>query len=151
MAVEEVAATVGIAPACRALGMARSTLYRHRQPASEGVVQTRKSYRALTEVERENVLSVLHSERFVDQSPAEIYATLLDEGRYLCSIRTMYRIQAGYRPGTACHPCRSRLIHDIQAGSLFDGRAFRVTKTHSRPYTSNDNPYSESQFKTLKV
>jgi putative transposase len=94
MAAEEVAATVGIAPACRALGAARSSLYRHRQPAPEAAVQARRSYRALTDLERRNVLSVLHSERFIDQAPAEIYATLLDEGAYLCSARTMYRILA---------------------------------------------------------
>ena len=79
MAAEEVAATVGIVPACRALGVARSSLYRHRQPAPEAAVQARRSYRALTDLERENVLSVLHSERFIDQAPAEIYATLLDK------------------------------------------------------------------------
>jgi hypothetical protein len=50
--------------------------------------------RSLSEVERQKVLEVLHSERFVDQSPGEVYATLLDEGIYLCSLRTMYRILA---------------------------------------------------------
>lgn len=94
MAAEEVAATIGIAPACKALGVARSSLYRHRQPVPEAVVKTRRYNRALTDLECGNVLSVLHSERYVDQSPAEIYATLLDEGAYLCSIRTMYRILA---------------------------------------------------------
>jgi putative transposase len=92
MAAEEAAATVGIAPSCRALGVARSSLYRHRQPASEAAIQARRSYRALTDLERQNVLSALHSEHFIDQAPAEIYATLLDEGAYLCSVRTMYRI-----------------------------------------------------------
>ena len=59
MAAEGIAATVGIAPACRALGVARSSLYRHRQPAPEAAVQARRSYRALTDSERRNVLSVL--------------------------------------------------------------------------------------------
>jgi putative transposase len=234
MAAEEVAATVGIAPACRALGVARSSLYRHRQPAPEAAVQARRSYRALTDLERENVLSVLHSERFIDQAPAEIYATLLDEGAYLCSVRTMYRILAeqhevSERRDQLSHPhyakpellatapnqiwswditkllgpakwtyfylyvimdifsryivgwmiahresatLAERLIRetiekqDIAPGQLvihadrgssmtskpvaFLMADLGVTKTHSRPYTSNDNPYSESQFKTLK-
>jgi len=50
--------------------------------------------RALTVAERQTVLDHLHSERFRDKAPAEVYATLIDEGIYLCSIRTMYRILA---------------------------------------------------------
>src|SRR5438445_10197226 len=51
--------------------------------------------RALNAGERSAVLELLHSERFVDRSPSEMYATLLDEGTYRCSIRTMYRILEG--------------------------------------------------------
>ena len=54
--------------------------------------------RALCESEREHVLNVLASPRFVDRAPAEVVATLLDEGQYLCSQRTMYRILAAYQP-----------------------------------------------------
>lgn len=234
MAAEEVAATIGIAPSCRALGVARSSLYRHRQPAPEAAVQARRSYRSLTDLERQDVLSALHSERFIDQAPAEIYATLLDEGAYLCSVRTMYRILAEEhevreRRDQLRHPhyvkpellatapnqvwswditklmgpakwtyfqlyvimdifsryvvgwmiahresatLAERLIgdtiekQDIAPGQLvihadrgssmtskpvaFLMADLGVTKTHSRPHTSNDNPYSESQFKTLK-
>ena len=234
MAAEEVAATIGIAPACKAIGVARSSLYRHRQPVPEAVVKTRRYNRALTDLERGNVLSVLHSERYVDQSPAEIYATLLDEGAYLCSIRTMYRILAEKhevreRRNQLRHPhyekpellatapnqvwswditkllgpakwtyfhlyvimdifsryvvgwmiahresatLAERLIQEtIEKQGIAPGQLFihadrgssmtskpmaflladlGVTKTHSRPHTSNDNPYSESQFKTLK-
>ena len=48
--------------------------------------------RALSQTERAEVLGILHQERFVDQAPATIYATLLDEGRYVCSVPTMYRV-----------------------------------------------------------
>jgi putative transposase len=60
------------------------------------VVEKRRSPRALTEAERTEVLAVLHEPRFMDLAPAEIYATLLDEGRYLCSERTMYRVLAAH-------------------------------------------------------
>lgn len=82
-----------IAPVCEALGLSRATFYRRRQPPK---VKAPKpcSHRALSEKEKQLVLSTLKSERFRDQAPSEIYATLLDEGIYLCSIRTMYRLLA---------------------------------------------------------
>jgi len=233
-AVEEIAATVGVASACRALGVPRASLYRRRNPCLKEPAQGRRSYRALSDLERENVLSVLHSDRFVDQAPAEICATLLEEGTYLCSVRTMYRILAGEhevreRRDQLRHPHYTRpellatapnqvwswditklkgpakwnyfylyVIMDIfsryvvgwmiahqetgalakrliratiekqgivpgqlaihaDRGSSMTSKTVAllmadlgVTKTHSRPHTSNDNPYSESQFKTLK-
>ncbi len=83
---------VGVAPACRALGVSRSTFYRRARPAP-GQRQPRPTpARALSEVERKRVEATLASPRFVDRSPGEVVATLLDEGRYLCSERTMYRI-----------------------------------------------------------
>lgn len=233
-AVEEIAATVGgVAPACRALGVPRSSLYRRRHPFPKAVGQP-SSNRALTDLERENVLSVLHSEQFVDQAPAEIYATLLEEGTYLCSVRTMYRILAAEhevreRRNQLRHPKYARpellatapnqvwswditklkgpakwtyfylyviidifsryvvgwmvahresadlakrliretiekqgiapgqlVIHADRGSSMASKPVallmadLGVTKTHSRPHVSNDNPYSESQFKTLK-
>ncbi len=83
------------AGACAALGLARASVYRARTrlarpPASPP--PRRPQLRALGPDERSRVLDVLRTPRFVDQAPAEIYATLLDEGVYLCSIRTMYRI-----------------------------------------------------------
>ena len=60
--------------------------------ATAGNLERRAKTPALCQPEKQAVLEVLHSERFADQAPAEVYATLLDEGRYLCSIRTMYRI-----------------------------------------------------------
>ena len=86
---------VGDSAACRAFGVARSSFYRRRKPSElKAVVVTRGRtvHRRLTAEERAVVLDTLNSERFADSSPAEVYATLLDEGVYLCSISTMYRI-----------------------------------------------------------
>ena len=84
---------VGTAAACRSLGVPRATLYRHRQTKPPASAAPRpKPPRALSEQERRQVLDVLHSEPFADKAPAEVYAALLDQGEYLCSIRTMYRI-----------------------------------------------------------
>jgi putative transposase len=190
--------------------------------------------RALSALEREALLGELHSERFVDCSPAQVYATLLDEGRYLASERTMYRLLAANgelreRRDQLTHPpyarpellaerpnevwswdiskltgpakwtcfylyvildvfsryavgwtvqqregatlaerligetlgkqriARDQLTIHADRGSSMTSKpvAFLladlgVTKTHSRPYTSTDNPYSEAHFKTLK-
>ena len=92
MAARSLARKVGVAPACRALGVSRSTFYRRARPAP-GRQQPRPTpARALSKVERERIEATLASARFVDRSPAEVVATLLDQGRYLCSERTMYRI-----------------------------------------------------------
>jgi putative transposase len=92
-AAEELAETTGVEPACRALGVPRSSLYRSRRPPPKrSAKQARAHHRALTPLEKQRVLAHLHEDRFVDQAPASIYATLLEEGTYLCSIRTMYRI-----------------------------------------------------------
>ena len=93
VAAEELAGRIGqTAEACEALGVARSTLYRRRQPVTPKPKRRPRPHRALDETEREEVLGALHCERFVDKAPAQVWATLLDEGTYLCSIRTMYRI-----------------------------------------------------------
>jgi putative transposase len=234
--VEELTAIVGTRPACRALGVAPATIYRRRRPpASRPSRQRAAPPRALSEGEREAVLAELHSERFVDASPAQVWATLLDEGRYLASERTMYRLLAARhgsvreRRDQLTHPAyarpellaerpnelwswdisklkgpakwtcfylyvildvfsryavgwtvqhresaqlakalivqaceqqqitRDRLTVHADRGSAMRSKpvAFLladlgVLKTHSRPYTSTDNPYSEAQFKTLK-
>jgi putative transposase len=237
-ATRELAAEVGAAPACQALGVSRATFYRRwAEPRQETVVPTaavRRSPRALTDEERQLVLAVLHEERFVDRAPAAVYAQLLDENRYLCSIRTMYRlldkaqevrerrdqlrhptyrkpellatapnqvwswditkllgpakwtyyylyvildIYSRYVVGWMLAHCENadlarRLIresclkHDIlpEQLTLHSDRGpsmqsltvaqmlacLGVVKSHSRPHVSNDNPFSESQFKTLK-
>jgi len=237
LGVEQLAAASGTAPTCAALGVARATLYRHRRRGSAEPAPApveRSSPRALDGEERQAVLATLHSERFVDQSPAAVYARLLDEGRYLCSERTMYRLlaQAGEvreRRDQLRHPVyakpellasrpnevwswditkllgpvkwtyfylyvlldiysryvvgwmvahresatlakkliaesirkqsieRGQLTVHADRGSSMTSKpvAFLladlgVTKTHSRPSVSNDNPFSEAQFKTLK-
>lgn len=237
-AIDELIPVVGVSQACAAVGRPRATHYRwHRQspapikPAREAKPQPR----ALNPAERAEVLEVLHEERFVDLSPGEVYAILLDEGRYLCSKSTMYRIlrdqhgQVRERRRHAVHPPRvkpelvaegpnqcwswditklhgpakwtyyylysiidiysrytvgwmvatreskelaERLLADtigkqnIDRGQLtihadrgssmaskpvaFLLADLGVTKSHSRPHCSNDNPFSEAQFKTLK-
>ena len=92
-ATEDLAERVGVAPACESMGVARSTLYYQRKPRQAPKPRP-KPVRALTDGERQTVLDELHGDRFVDKSPGEVWATLLDEGRYLCSERTMYRILA---------------------------------------------------------
>ena len=232
-AVTELAPVVGIQAACAVLGMPRSSIYRQQRPIW-GPASRSVSARSLSPAERETVRSCLHEERFQDRSPAAVYATLLDEGRYHCSIRTMYRLleqqgESRERRDQLAHPpyqkpellatapnqlwswditkllgpakwtyfylyvildvfsryvvgwmvapresaeLAKRLIEDtcekqnIPRGQLtvHADRGFAmtskpvaflladlgVTKTHSRPYTSDDNPYSESQFRTMK-
>ena len=102
IAAEELAPQVGVEPACRALGVSRATFYRRKRP-TPGHQQPRPTpARALSQQERERVVDVLSSDRFVDRSPAEVFSTLLDEKTYLCSERTMYRVLA------ECQPVRER-------------------------------------------
>ena len=91
--VTAVAHRLGIAPTCTALGLPRATYYRRQRPVPVRPPRD-TSPRALRADEQAAVLAVLHEPRFVDLAPAEVYATLLDEGRYLCSQRTMYRLLA---------------------------------------------------------
>ena len=93
-AVNELKEVTGISQACRSLGVARASYYRFLSPNRRGAkpAKRKKPARSLSETERQQVLDVLRSERFMDQPPAEVYAALLDEGIYMCSVRTMYRI-----------------------------------------------------------
>ena len=225
--------SIGIQAACAAWIVPRSSLYRARAP--QGVRSSPKnSARALSQVERIKVREELNSERFQDRSPREVYATLIDEGRYLCSWRSMYRIldenhEVRERRDQLRHPnyvkpellatapkqlwswditklwgpskwtyfylyvildvysryvvgwmiaeresavlaqelisqtCarqgvqRGQLTVHADRGSAMTSKPVAllladlgVTKTHSRPHVSNDNPYSEAQFKTMK-
>ena len=114
VAIEAVTTTGEIAALCLSVGLARATLYRRRQPARSPTPTVRAaSPRALVLAERHAVLDVLHSERFVDQSPAEVHATLLEEQTYLCSTRTMYRVLAAAdevreRRAQARHPAYAK-------------------------------------------
>ena len=98
MATPSLARQVGIAPAGRALGVSRAPFYRRRRPAPGHPQPRTTPARALSKGEREPVLDRLASPRFVDRSPAEVVATRLDEGRYLGSERTRYRILSARQP-----------------------------------------------------
>jgi putative transposase len=204
--VNDVGARLGIEPTCAAIGLSRATYYRHRHGPKVGVARRRLPKHALDDSQRKAVLDVLHEDRFIDLPPTEIYAQLLDEGRYECSIRTMYRILAANaevceRRRQRVHPpyakpellvldIFSRYVvgwlvadressvlakhlilesctrHEIQPGQLTIHQdrgtsmtsktlaqtyaSLGVTKSFSRPHVSDDNPFSESQFKTLK-
>ena len=234
---EEISPREGTEPICRALGVSRATVYRRRRQTQSVETEQRARptpSRALLKEQRQAVLDLLHSEPFVDKAPGEVFATLLDQGEYLCAERTMYRILAEQeevreRRNQLKHPRHAkpeleatgpnqvwswditklkgpvkwsyfylyvildifsryvvgwmvarresaalakRLITEscekqaIQPGQLIihadRGPAMKakgvaqlmgdlgVTKSHSRPHVSNDNPFSESQFKTLK-
>ena len=232
-AAKELSSTIGTQAACEVLGLPRASYYRQQRPTF-GPSRKAVSARALSLTERDMVLACLHEERFQDRSPAAVFATLLDEGVYHCSLRTMQRIleqegETGERRDQLTHPAyqkpellatapnqlwswditklkgpakwtyfylyvildvfsryvvgwmvapretaelAKRLIADtcgkqnIQPGQLtvhadrgssmtskpvaFLLADLSVTKSHSRPYVSDDNPYSESHFRTLK-
>jgi hypothetical protein len=102
---------IGIAPACAALEINRAEIYRQRAPARHTLPPKPRvpSVLALSESERGILIDILDSERFVDVAPATILATLLDEGRYHGSVRTMYRVlaaaqQTGERRRQRRHP-----------------------------------------------
>ncbi len=197
-AIDELTPVVGIRKACVAVGVAQADWYRrHRQtpPPPKPVRPRRPQPRALTPDESAEVREVLNSPEHVDEAPATVYAKLLDEGRYLASERTMYRILADHdevreRRRQATHPAARKpelmadapnrvwswditrlggaakwswfylyVIIDIfsDRGSpmvvkpvAFMLAELSVTKSHSWPHCSNDNPFSESHFRTLK-
>ena len=234
--VREHQATLGVAPVCAALAVPRASYYRWQAPrgAAEAPKPPRRVPRALPPAEREQVLALLNDDRFADLPPAEVYATLLDEGKYVCSVRTMYRILHAHaevreRRRQLQHPHYQApellatrpnqlwswditklkgpvtwsyfylyVILDVFSryvvGWLAAGREsatlaqrliaetcarqgisqdqltihadrgpamlaksvallladLGIDQSHSRPHVSNDNPFSESQFKTLK-
>jgi len=225
---------VGTQQACEALCVPRSTFYRRMRPAADPEPRP-VSPLALSPQERQSVIDALHSPRFQDDAPRQVYAALLDEGQYHCSVRTMYRIlkaehgdvkerrkqvqrpvyekpellatkpnevwswditklkgpvkwtyfylyvildifsryvvgwMVAHRESAALakrfiqETCikqgivSGQLTIHADRGSSMKSKCVAqlmadmgVTKTHNRPYVSNDNPYSESQFKTLK-
>jgi putative transposase len=233
-AVLEQRGRVPLAPLCAALGVSRATVGRRRTPPPARTPKARPATRALAQAEQQRVVDVLCSERFVDRSPVEVVHTLLDEGEYLCSERTMYRVLAERRAvrerrAQRSHPkhVRPELVatapnsawtwditklrmtvkwsylylyvlldlfsryvvgwmiaraenaawakllieesvakHGVEPGTLVlhsDRGApmtskclaqlladLDVARSFSRPHTSNDNPFSESHFKTAK-
>ena len=107
--------SIGTRPACRALGASPATIYRRRRPPAPRPPRPRPApARALSEAERERCWPSCTRERFVDSSPAQVWATLLDEGRYLASERTMYRLLAAEHGGV--RERRDQLTHPAYAG-----------------------------------
>ena len=232
---DNLSAVTSVKAACALLGASRATRYRRLQPPRHGPPAPRPAPpNALTEQERQQVLTVLRSEEYCDLAPAQVWARLLDDGIYLCSISTMYRLLAvagenRERRRQRTHPARKKpeliatapnrvwswditklqgptrgvyyelfVIIDIfsryviawcvagaETGELakeFIDTAITVqgidpnqltlhadrgtsmtskpvaqllvdlgvARSHSRPHVSNDNPYSEANFKTLK-
>lgn len=98
---------IGVVAACDALKVSRATFYRRRDGNQEAKPRPTPT-RSLSVDERDAVLEQLHSERFVDQSPRQVYSKLLDEGSYLCSVRTMYRL---LKENQATRERRNQLSH----------------------------------------
>ena len=93
--VEDLEAVTSTKRACALLGASRATVYRRRRPPIERPPARRPAPpNTLTEAERQQVLAVLRSEEYCDLAPAQVWARLLDDGVYLCSISTMYRLLA---------------------------------------------------------
>jgi putative transposase len=90
--IQEHAPTLAVSAVCAALNVPRATFYRRIKPRL--CKQRPSPPRTLGADERAEVLSALNADRFCDLAPAQVYATLLDEGRYICSERTMYRVLA---------------------------------------------------------
>jgi putative transposase len=108
---------VPVSAACAALGLSRASLYRSRKPAPPASPNKRvraPDPRRLDEAERQHVLDTFHLPEFADQPPTEVYATLLERGIYLASIRTMYRILA-------------------EAGEIRERRNQRPAQAHAMP------------------
>jgi len=110
--VESLGGQIGMTKACEVLGLPRSSLYAARQPRRARVRRPSVPPRALSAEEQVRVRQTLNSERFADQAPREVYATLLDEGQYLCSVPTMYRILAANRE---IRERRNQLRHPVYA------------------------------------
>ena len=136
--VEDLTTIIGTRPACSALGAAPATIYRRRRPPAPRPARPRApSPRALSQPERDAVLVELHSERFVDSAPAQVWATLLDEGRYLASERTMYRLlEAEHGPA---RERRDQLRHPSYAApELLADRPARCTRGTSPSSRAGD-------------
>lgn len=100
--------------ACVALGASRATLYRRRRPKLASQPRSRaKAARALSEPERVDVMALLHSPRFIDQPPREVYGTLLAEDVYHCSVRTMYRLLSASRESRERRDQRALARHPV--------------------------------------
>ena len=138
--VAELVPILGKRAACAALGRSRATYYRHHRQSPLPARQPRAPRpqpRALSQAERDEVLAVLHQERFVDQAPASIYATLLDEGRYVCSVPTLYRV---LRAADEVHERRRQASasSDREAGAGGHPSQQRLVVGHRAPRGANN-------------
>ena len=104
---------LGTASLCRALEVPKASFYRQQSPkaAALSVVTRKPPQHALSEVERQTVLATLHEPRFVDLAPPQVYARLLEEGQYLCSVRTMYRLLAANEEVRERRAVASRVVY----------------------------------------
>src|SRR5947207_6590913 len=129
---EQLAQTVPLTRACQALQVPRSTLYRTRRPRpTPKSAETPGGRRALSANEKGMVRDTLNSERFQDDAPREVFATLLDEGTYLCSVPTMYRIlrenqEIRERRDQLRHPAYAKPDHFTTAPNQL--RTLKITK-----------------------
>ena len=110
-AIEQHHPTIGTLPLCKAFNIPKASFYRHRKQADNPVepMLRQRPKHALTTVERQIVSSTLNSPLYVDLAPSQVYTQLLEEGTYLCSTRTMYRVlaandQVRERRNVARHP-----------------------------------------------
>ena len=123
-AAEELGQKVGVSSACRALAVPRSSVYRARRPKPAAKPRPTPE-RALSPTERAAVRQVLNSEEFWDSSPRQVYASLLDEGSYLCHWRTMYRILDEHQE---VQERRNQLKHPVYARPELLARFVNVLK-----------------------
>jgi putative transposase len=126
--VAELAPRLGVAPTCTALEVPRASYYRSLPPRPAPPGRPAPA-RALPAEERQAVLDVQHEARFAALAPAEVYATLLDEGRYLCSPHDVYYGLAERRSVTSAHGSSRRRSRGIRSGSRTGGRH----RGHCRP------------------
>jgi hypothetical protein len=120
--IDELAPIVGRKRACEVLGRSRAGHYREKHGPRHGPPKPRRSPRALTAIEAETVVTTLNEERFCDKAPAQVWATLLDEGTYLASVSTMYRL---LRLRGSC--CRELLVSERLSTVVVSGGLTLVT------------------------
>jgi len=130
---------VTVREACEALGIQRANYYRWRQPKAASEASIRPSPpRTLAPEERQKVLDLLHDAAFVDRSPTEVYATLLEQGQYLCSSRTMYRILADARVARVIFRAFRVRYHRAHVGRLLHSLGWSVQKPERRALERNE-------------
>ncbi len=136
--IEQHRQTLGTAPLCQALKVPRASFYRQQSPkaAAVSLVTRKPPEHALSKAERQTVLATLHEPRFVDLAPPQVYARLLEEGRYLCSIRTMYRLLEAHQEVRERRAVASRVVYakpELLAIRPNEVWSWDITKLLDRP------------------